>query len=137
MKELCEALGMDHFEIDMSNLIFNNDPTILRNEALKRNSERVQCPKCQVEGNRPNMMRWHFEKCKTVLKNCEQCGEIIPRQGTKDSLYKDKKYCGRKCYMESKKGIPFLEMTVEMREKLSIARKKYLDNVKNNNTQIK
>jgi hypothetical protein len=38
--------------------------------------------------------------------------------------------------MESKKGIVFLEMTVEMREKLSIARKKYLNNV-NNNTQIK
>jgi RecJ-like exonuclease len=137
MKELCEALDMDYFEVDMSNLIFSNDPTILRNEALKRNSEKVQCPKCQVEGNRPNMMRWHFEKCKTILKNCEQCGKIIPRQGTKDFCYKNKKYCERKCYMESKKGIVFLEMTVEMREKLSVARKKYLDNVKNNNTQIK
>ena len=137
MKELCKALDTDYFEIDMSNLIFSNDPTILRNEALKRNSEKVQCPKCQVEGNRPNMMRWHFEKCKTILKNCEQCGKIIPRQGTKDFRYKNKKYCERKCYMKSKKGIVFLEMTVEMREKLSVARKKYLDNVKNNNTQIK
>lgn len=120
-----------------SNLFIPYDPIINKIEAIKRNSEFVTCPKCGVEGNRPNMMRWHFDKCKTILKNCKQCGEVIPRQGIKDCQYKEKHYCNRKCYMESKKEIVFLEMTVEMREKISIARKKYLNNVKCNNTQIK
>ena len=125
MKKLAKLLGVKHIEIDMTNLIFSNDPTINRIEAIKRNSEFVICPKCGVEGNRPNMMRWHFSKCKTVLKNCKQCNKIIPRQGVKDHLYKEKHYCNRECYMESKKGKNPIEMTSEVRKKISEARKKY------------
>lgn len=132
MEKLSELLGIEHVEIDMSTLIFSNDPTILREDALKRNSEIVQCPKCGVEGNRPNMMRWHFDKCKTTLKNCQQCGNIIPRQGIKDYLYKEKHFCNRSCYMESKKGKNPIEMTAEVRKKISDARKNY--NARLNNT---
>ena len=125
MENLAKLLNIEHIEIDMSNLIFPNDPTINRMEALKRNSEFVKCPKCNVTGNKPNMMRWHFDNCKTILKNCKQCGNIIPRQGTKDHLYKEKHFCNRKCYMESKKGKNPIEMTSEVRKKISEARKKY------------
>ena len=125
MEALSKLLDIEHIEIDMSNLLFTNDTNILRMEALKRNSEFIKCTKCGVEGNRPNMMRWHFENCKTILKNCKQCGEVIPRQGIKDYLYKEKHYCNRKCYMESKKGKNPIEMTTEVREKISEAKKKY------------
>ena len=116
--------------IDFSQLIF--DPNISREEALKRNSEFITCDKCGVTGNRPNMMRWHFDNCKTILRKCEQCGNTIPRQGTKDYLYNQKKYCNRKCYSESKKGKTFLDMTKEMKNKISISRKKYYERLKLN-----
>lgn len=133
MKKFTESLGIEHCDIediDMSSLVFTNDPLILKEEALKRNSENVQCPKCGVQGNRPNMMRWHFDKCKTILKNCKQCGQVIPRQGIKDHLYKQKHYCNQECYMESKKGINPIEMTSEIKKKISDSRKKYYDNLK-------
>lgn len=79
---------------------------ISKTEALKRNAEIVTCDKCGVTGNRPNMMRWHFENCQVILRSCKQCGNTIPRQGIKDYLYDKKIFCNRKCYMESKKGIP-------------------------------
>jgi hypothetical protein len=125
MEALSNLLNIEHHEVDMSCLIFTNDPTINREEALKRNSEIVKCTKCGVEGNKPNMMRWHFDNCKTELKTCKQCKNVIPRQGIKDYLYKEKHYCNRKCYMESKKGKAPIEMTSEVRKKVSEARKKY------------
>ena len=73
------------------------DKEICRKEALERNAEIVVCDKCGVSGNRPNMMRWHFENCKTVFRNCNFCNGIIPRQGIKDSSYNQKKYCNSKC----------------------------------------
>ena len=124
LESLSKFLGIKHIEIDYSDLKFISDPALSREEALKRNAEFVTCPKCGVEGNRPNMMRWHFENCKTKLKNCQQCGKIIPRQGTKDHVYNAKKYCGRKCYMESKKGKNPITMTQEIRNKISNSRKK-------------
>ena len=131
MEKLAEALNINHVEVDMSVLLFSNDPTILREEALKRNSEIVECPKCGVKGNRPNMFRWHFDNCKTELRDCKQCGNIIPRQGIKDYQYNQKHYCNRGCYMESKKGKNPIEMTPEVRKKISDARKKYNDRLKN------
>jgi len=125
LESLSKFLGIEHHDIDMTGLLFSNDPKVSKEEALKRNSEFITCPKCGVNGNRPNMMRWHFEKCKTHLKNCEQCDNIIPRQGVKDHLYNAKKYCNRKCYMESKKGKKPIEMTTEVRQKLSEAKKQY------------
>ena len=125
MKQLSKILGIDHVELDYSIDEYLYDPEISRQEALKRNSDFVECSHCGVVGNRPNMIRWHFDNCKTILKNCEQCGSTIPRQGIKDFLYKNKKYCNRSCYMESKKGKVFLEMTPEMREKISKAKKEY------------
>lgn len=89
-------------------------------EALKRNSTTVKCPKCNVVGNEPNMYRWHFDNCETIFKDCQQCGNIIPRQGIKPFLYDKKKFCNQKCYMESKKGIPPIIMTNEIKNKLSI-----------------
>jgi hypothetical protein len=99
-----------------SNLFLPYDPIINKIEAIKRNSEFVTCPKCGVEGNRPNMMRWHFDKCKTILKNCKQCDKVIPRQGIKDHQYKEKHYCNRECYMKSKKGKTPILLTDEMKK---------------------
>ena len=79
---------------------------LYRREAIARNSEIVTCDKCGTSGNRPNMMRWHFENCITEWRPCKHCGNIIPRQGIKDYLYSQKIYCNRKCYMESRKGKP-------------------------------
>ena len=121
--KLSETLGLEDFPMDMSELPNKYDPEICKLEAIKRNSEMVICPNCGVKGNRPNMMRWHFENCKTVLKNCKQCDSVIPRQNIKDYLYKQKHYCNRNCYMESKKGKPPIEMTDSVREKISVARK--------------
>lgn len=87
-------------------------------EALKRNSTIIKCPHCNVTGNEPNMLRWHFDNCETVLRCCEQCNNTIPRQGIKPFLYDVKKYCNRKCYMESKKGKPPIIMTREVKEKI-------------------
>jgi hypothetical protein len=128
-ESVCEALGL---QFDKNSALSDNDlvvphrfdPSISREEALTRNSEIVVCDKCGVSGNRPNMMRWHFDNCKTVFRKCEQCHEIIPKQGIKDFQYNVKKYCNRKCYMEYKKGRAPIVMTKEIREKLSVAAKK-------------
>jgi hypothetical protein len=101
------------------------DPTICRADALKRNAEIVQCDRCGVSGNRPNMMRWHFENCKVQLKPCQHCGLNIPRQGVKDFIYNRKKFCGVDCYNESKKGKCPVNMTEDVRNKIS-------DNAKRN-----
>ena len=122
MKALANLLNVEYKDVDYGEgnyTIFDSSIGNFREEALKRNSEIVTCPKCGVFGNRPNMMRWHFESCKTVLKSCKQCGNTIPRQGIKDHLYKTKTYCNRKCYMESKKGINPIEMTEEIKKKIS------------------
>lgn len=122
MHKLSEIFNIEHVEIDYSNIIvFNSD--IEREEALKRNATIVTCPKCGVQGNEPNMLRWHFDNCKTELKKCLHCDNIIPRQGIKDFLYKQKFYCNRSCYMESKKGKPPIIMTNEVKQKLSEHRK--------------
>ena len=87
MKKVSELFGIEHIEIDYPDIkLF--DCEIEREEALKRNATIVTCPKCGVKGNKPNMLRWHFDNCKTKLKNCLHCGNIIPRQGIKDSYMK-------------------------------------------------
>lgn len=110
-------------------------------EARKRNSEIVTCDKCGVKGNHPNMMRWHFQNCKTKLKNCTYCDKIIKRQGCKDFLYNVKKYCDKNCYNESKKGKVFLIMTDEIKNKLrksALSRSKKLSsNIKKNEIWLK
>jgi len=126
MKLLSELLNIEHVEIEYAPVTYNN-PLVSRNEALKRNAEIVECPKCGVKGNRPNMMRWHFDNCKTVLRKCQQCGNTIPRQGIKDIQYNQKIYCNQDCYMESKKGKNAIEMTEEVRKKISEAKKRYYE----------
>lgn len=122
---LGEILNLKTINADDINKLFDDykiseiDSEIERKEAIERNSEIIICDRCGVSGNRPNMMRWHFENCKTIFRNCEYCKNIIPRQGIKNILYDRKKYCNRKCYTESKKGkIPII-MTDEVKNKLS------------------
>lgn len=115
--------GLDHNELFELYGLQNYDVEISREETLKRNAEIVTCDRCGVHGNRPNMMRWHFENCKTVLRNCEHCSGIIPRQGTKENQYRVKKYCGRSCYMESKKGKLAINMTDDVKNKLRVIAK--------------
>lgn len=123
MDNFSKTLGINEYEINFDELfeeygLHRFDPDICRKEAIKRNSEIVTCDKCGVSGNRPNMMRWHFENCKTILRECQYCKEIIPRQGMKDFLYTQKKYCNRNCYMKSKIGKPPIIMTEVIKNKL-------------------
>jgi len=121
---LSEALGIPSSSqsiLDQQDDFVVYDPTISSKEAIKRNSERVTCPHCGVIGNHPNMMRWHFDKCFAKLRKCEQCGDNIPRQGCKESVYKKKIYCDKVCYNESRKGKSPIVMTPEVREKISKA----------------
>ena len=97
------------------------DSTISSMEAIKRNQEIVECPRCGVKGNRPNMMRWHFENCKTELKQCKHCANIIPRQDCKDYVYKKKMFCDNVCYNEFKKGKIPINMTSDVKKKISEA----------------
>jgi hypothetical protein len=128
MKKLEEALGLNSSsDINLetiNDLEYIEFIELCRNEALKRNSNIIECPHCKVKGNEPNMYRWHFENCPTLtypttFKQCEQCGNDIPRQGIKPFLYNTKKYCNRRCYMESKKGKAPIIMTEEVKKKLS------------------
>lgn len=100
------------------------DSEISKAEALKRNAEIVECDRCGVKGNRPNMLRWHFEKCEVVMRSCKHCGKTIPRQGIKNHLYDQKIYCDRHCYMKSKIGKAPIIMTEEVKDKLAISAKK-------------
>lgn len=127
--KLSEALGIEcAVVIDYSECVIF-DPIMNREEALKRNAEIVECDKCGVRGNRPNMMRWHFENCKVELRSCKQCGKTIPRQGVKDYLYDKKIFCDRKCYMKSKAGKPPISMTNEIKNKIS-------DNAKSRSSEL-
>lgn len=123
MDMIGKTLGLPEMETDIDALfeqygMKNYDPNICRIEAIKRNSETVTCDVCGVSGNYPNMMRWHFENCKTILRSCEYCGNEIPRQGIKNFLYDKKKYCNRECYMGSKKGKAPIIMSEEVKQKL-------------------
>ena len=122
MKTLSEIFGIEDVEIEYPDIRFF-DSDIEREEALKRNATIVTCPNCGVKGNEPNMLRWHFDNCKTKLKKCLHCDNIIPRQGVKDFIYSQKFYCNRSCYMSSKKGKPPIVMTDEVKKKLSEHRK--------------
>jgi len=104
---------------DLNSEEFIEQKELFKTEALIRNSTFIKCIHCGVEGNEPNMFRWHFDNCTTKLRKCEQCGEIIPRQGIKPFLYDVKKYCNRSCYMESKKGKAPIVMTEDVKKKLS------------------
>ena len=130
MDTISKALGLPELETDLdSDELFelyglqNYDVEISREETLKRNAEIVTCDRCGVHGNRPNMMRWHFENCKTILRNCVHCGGTIPRQGIKENQYRIKKYCGRSCYMASKKGKLAINMTDDVKNKLRVVAK--------------
>jgi hypothetical protein len=123
---ISNALGIDQINFSEedspyreNNTIVIHDPKIMREEAIKRNSEIIECDRCGVFGNRPNMIRWHFENCSQNLKECQYCGKCIPRQGIKPYLYKQKKYCNRDCYTKSKIGKQPIKMTKEVRKKLS------------------
>lgn len=116
---------LDNSEEDLNELfdqygLTNYDSIISRQEAIKRNTEIVECDKCGVTGNYPNMMRWHFENCKSTVRHCEHCNNAIPRQGIKETQYKHKKYCNRSCYMASKKGKIAINMTPEIKQKLRV-----------------
>jgi hypothetical protein len=96
------------------------NPEIQRLEALKRNAEFVTCDRCGQTGNRPNMMRWHFDNCKTTLnKKCLYCEKIISPVGIKRRVYEKQKYCNNLCYISSRVGIAPIEMTPEIKAKLS------------------
>ena len=97
-------------------------PELAREEALERNADIIECNKCGVTGNRPNMMRWHFDNCTRKAKPCKSCNKDIPMQGLKPYLYDAKNYCNRECYTESRKGIKPIVMTDEVRRKLSAKR---------------
>jgi len=117
MQDIFESLKTFKFEDNVKEHLDQKE--LFKIEALIRNSTIIKCTYCGVEGNEPNMLRWHFENCTTKLRCCIQCGETIPRQGIKPFLYDVKKYCNRKCYMESKKGKAPIEMTDEVKNKLS------------------
>ena len=96
------------------------NPEISKLEALKRNAEFVTCDRCGKTGNRPNMMRWHFDNCKTsVDKKCPQCEKVISPEGMKRNIFEKKIYCSKFCYIASRKGINPIEMTPEVRAKIS------------------
>jgi hypothetical protein len=118
MENIFEGLKDIKFE-DIDNKTYIEQKELYIIDTLKRNSTFIKCPKCDVVGNEPNMLRWHFDNCNSILRLCEQCGHTIPRQGIKPFLYDVKKYCNRKCYMNSKKGKPPIEMTSEVKEKIS------------------
>jgi hypothetical protein len=117
MEDIFESLKSFKVDINQTERIEQRELFVA--EAIKRNSTFVKCSHCSVVGNEPNMMRWHFHNCQSVLKNCKQCGEIIPRQGIKPFIYDKKNYCNRKCYMASKKGKAPIVMTDEIKDKLS------------------
>lgn len=126
---LSEALGMEsNPELFEKNSKLENidlppqfNPILSREEAIKRNTNIVKCDRCGIFGGETNMRRWHFENCKTKMKNCLECGNIIPRQNIKDYLYEQKIYCNRECYSKSKTGkVPIL-MTDEIKKKLSVS----------------
>ena len=120
MNNLTKLLDIPDFELEYDgNFLPIEYSEFCKSEAEKRNAVMVQCPKCGVTGNEPNMLRWHFDNCTTHLRTCKQCGENIPRQGIKPIQYDVKKYCNRKCYMASKKGKAPIIMTDEVKDKLS------------------
>ena len=118
MENIFESLKDIKFE-DIDNKTYIEQKELYILDALKRNSTSIKCPKCDVVGNEPNMLRWHFDNCNSILRLCEQCNNTIPRQGIKPFLYDVKKYCNRKCYMNSKKGKQPIKMTDEVKEKIS------------------
>jgi ERCC4-related helicase len=118
MEDIFNTLKEIKFD-EIQNKDFIEFKELCTTEANIRNSTILKCPKFGVKGNEPNMLRWHFENCETKLRCCEQCGNTIPRQGIKPFLYDVKKYCNRKCYMESKKGKAPIVMTDEVKNKLS------------------
>lgn len=122
MKNNPETISICNSTISMKSKFWTeNDRKIAREEAITRNTKIVICNKCGVSGGETNMLRWHFDNCKTKLRHCQQCKKIISRQNVKDSRYKQKKFCNKKCYMNNKKGKIFIEMTNEIKNKLSIS----------------
>jgi hypothetical protein len=116
------ALGLEPQEnptyLQDDNIPNQYDPNWCRKDAIARNKIEYTCNKCGVIGKGPNMIRWHFDYCQTVLRDCKQCGKTIPRQGTKDYLYNKKIFCNRQCYMKSKKGNAPIIMTDNIKNKL-------------------
>ena len=127
---ISEALQLKpiNFKFDISQVLSSSlvevNPDLAREEALERNSTIVECDKCGVTGNRPNMMRWHFDNCTRKVRQCKSCEKDIPMQGWKPYQYDVKSYCNRECYMESKKGISPIVMTDEVKRKLAAVRSK-------------
>lgn len=100
---IAEALGIrpnPNFKFDRPIGLNDFD----RKEAIRRNKEMIICDRCGTRGNRPNMMRWHFENCTTVLRKCQACDEIMPRQGRKNFVYNQRFYCNRVCYTIGRTG---------------------------------
>ena len=72
-------------------------------EALIRNATTLVCPKCGTQGNMGNIMRWHFDNCKTILRNCKHCNNTIPI--VKPYVrYSKMSFCNSACYYASKVG---------------------------------
>lgn len=121
---ISEALQLEPIEFHFDTPVVSINPVLAREEALERNADIVECDKCGVKGNRPNMMRWHFENCTRKVKQCKSCNKDIPMQGLKPSRYDVQNYCSRECYMESKKGINPIVMTDEVKRKIATLRSK-------------
>ena len=142
--KLCAAFDLDPSDNPIPNSLFDElpddlvrfNPELAREEALIRNSTKLKCTNCGTIGQSVNMRRWHFERCRTNLKNCKQCGDVIPRQGIKDYLYDKKTYCNRSCYTESKKGKSPIQMTNEVKQKISDYWKSYRELRNSQNTTL-
>lgn len=103
------ALALNIFPSDVEiqdeeyeQIVFNFHD-LCRKDALERNSTILTCPNCGLQGNLGNMTRWHFDKCRTVLRKCGNCGDTIPLVKPYHR-YKQMKYCHQACYMDSKIG---------------------------------
>ena len=130
---ISEALQLEpiDFEFDISLVLSSSlvevNPEFAREEALERNADIIECDKCGVTGNRPNMMRWHFDNCSRKARECKSCKEDIPMQGWKPFQYDVKNYCNMKCYTESRKGIKPIVMTDEVKRKIGAKTSKPID----------
>jgi ERCC4-related helicase len=125
-KSLDEILGSQVRLTDKDKNKFLSDcgTPISSVEAKRRNLVIVECPKCHVSGNEPNMRRWHFDRCAQPLLNCKQCTTVIKRQGIKPWLYKQKKYCSKKCFQESSRGVKRSPLSEETKKRISIAKRR-------------
>jgi hypothetical protein len=121
-RSFCEGLGIEWDGTELEIFSENtSDFQLRRRQAIERNKKIVTCPKCNITGGETNMLRWHFENCKVIIRYCKQCNKPIQRQNQKDYIYNKKIYCSNNCYNISKLGKCPIVMTEEVKKKISIA----------------